>query len=364
MAPRYQLEPLTREEAARWDELIAPYRSRELFHRKPWLDYLAESRGIESRFWMIRDQGRTAGYFCGGILRKGPFRILGSPLQSWGTNYLGPVTNGDLDQTAFLEALDRLARDEHLAMAELESRGLSDAALQTAGYEAVPGWTYRVTLTPEIPDTMWKALDSVCRNRIRKAMKAGLTVEDTDDPAVADEFYAQYFDLMQRKGLVPPYPREYPRLLFRHLKKADLLFALRIRDAQGRSLATGLFPHDNQTIYFWGGASWQDGRDLCPNEFLHWSAMRLAAERGLTAYDMCGYGRFKKKFGGALTDIRRWHKYQWRSARWARQAYAFYFRRRLRLNGWWQSVRAKYPPSSLVSGTGQPLTTGDGHDET
>lgn len=334
----YQMEPLTADEAARWDELIAGFASRELFHRQVWLDYLAASRGVEIRQWAIRRGSQTLGYFCGGIVQKGPFRILGSPLKGWGTNFMGPVVNGCLDTSAFLRALDELAARERLAMLELENRNFDGSALESAGYETAPGWTYAVALTPEDPDLMWRALDSTCRNSIRKAFKAGLTVEDTGDLSASDEFYGQYLDLMKRKGLVPPYPRSYPQLLVFHLKRADSLFALRVRDAERQLLATGLFPHDDRTVYFWGGASWEDGRDLCPNEFLHWSAMRLAAERGLRQYDMCGYGRFKKKFGGELVTLKRWHKCYWRTARWARRGYEVYFQKRIRLQGWWQRM--------------------------
>lgn len=313
----------------------------ELFHRRAWLDYLAESRNADVRQWAVRDGGRLLGYLAGGIVRKGPFRIFGSPLKGWGTNFMGPLAEADLDQARLLAAIDSLAREENLAMTELESRLLNDHALDAAGHEVELGWTYLVPLSARDPDRAWRGLDSTCRNRVRKAEKAGLTIEDTDDPAVADEFYSQYTDLMVHKSLVPPYPREYPRLLVRHLKKADLLFALRVRDAAGRILATGLYPHDDRTVYFWGGASWQDGRDLCPNEFLHWSAMRLASERGLTLYNMCGYGRFKKKFGGRLVTLRRWHKLYSRSARWARASYEVFFQKRLRLEGWWRQLRTE-----------------------
>jgi hypothetical protein len=339
MTTQYRLESLTSEEGAPWCELIRPNVGLDLFHRGVWLDYLAASRGVEIRIWAIRDAGRTVGYFPGGLVRKGPFRVLGSPLKGWNTNFMGPVSDGTLDWDRFLVALDGLAGQEGLAMVEIESRSLSDISLLAAQYEAVPGWTYWVPLSPEKPDSMWQALDSTCRNRIRKAMKAGLSVEDTDEPSVADEFYDQYLDLMRRKGLVPPYPREHARLLVEHLKKADLLFALRVRDSAGRVLATGLFPHDDRTVYFWGGASWQEGRESCPNEFLHWNAMLLAASRGLTRYDMCGYGRFKSKFGGTLVTLKRWHKCHWRSARWARRGYQFYFQKRLRLHAWWQNLR-------------------------
>jgi hypothetical protein len=326
-----RLEPLDARHAQRWDELVQPYRSCQVFHRQAWLDYLADSRGAEVKMWSVQDGRQTLGYFCGGIIQKGPFRILGSPLRGWGTNFMGPVTEEDVDATALLAAIDEVARKERVAMAELEYPGQRMEALQAAGYEAEEGLTYVVPLTPFDEQACWDRIHSKKRNQIRKAIKCGLTVEDTDDPAVADEFYERFEDLMRRKGRVPPYPAEYPRLLFRHLKPAGLLFSLRVRDASGSILATGLFPHDDETLYFWGGSSWQDGRDLNPNDFLQWSAIRLGAERGLTAYNMCGPGRFKRGFGGDLLELRRWHKCYSRPARWARRGYEMYFKAWTRL---------------------------------
>ena len=339
MARSYSLDPLTAEECARWDGLISGCPKRELFHRGPWLNYLRESRGVTIGRWLINEGNVTVGYFCGGLLRKGPFRILGSPLKSWGSNFMGPIPSGELDLRSFLMAVDELAEREQLAMSEMEHRDFTDPVMKEARYEAVPGWTYLVSLAKD-PEVMWGALDATCRNRIRKAMRIGLRVEDTADPVVADEFYDQYCNLLHHKGLGPPYPRAYPRALLRHLKPAGMLLALRVSDPDGRILATGLFPHDEHTIYFWGGASWHAGRDLCPNEILHWTAMRTAAELGLSCYDMCGYGRFKRKFGGALVELQRWHKCYWRSAKWARRGYEIYFQKKRRIQGWWRRLNA------------------------
>lgn len=343
----YRLEPLTADEAGRWDDLIAPYPGREVFHRKAWLDYLADSRGVDIRLWKIRDGEESVGFFCGGVVQKGPFKILGSPLKGWGTNSMGPVVSADVNDESLLLALDGLARQEHLAMSELEHTSLGERAFRSLRYEAVPGFTYLVDLTPGDPEPMWRGLESTCRNRVRKAMRSGLTVEDTDDPEVADEFYELYTELMARKGLVPPYPRQSARLLVRHLKRADLLFALRVRDAAGRVVATGLFPHDDHTVYFWGGASEQDARDLCPNDLMHWTMMQMAAARGLVLYNMCGDGRFKRKFGGRHVAIKRWRKCYWRSARWAQRGYALYFQKRISVQGWLQrAMESRVPRSS------------------
>jgi SAM-dependent methyltransferase len=293
-----------------------------VFHRRAWLDYLTASRGVDVRLWAISNATTTLGYFCAGSLKKGPFRILGSPLTGWGTNTLGPVFDQDIDHAHFLETLDALADDERVATIELESRILSENALEAAGYEPVGAWTYVVPLRE--PATMWRVLDPTCRNRVRKATKAGLFVQDAHDPDFVEEYYKQYATVMRQKGMPPHYSLEDPKLLFAHLKTADCLFALRVKHPSGRVLATGLFPHDDRAMYFWGGASSVDALHLCPNDLLHWTAMCLAAERGLLTYNMSGHGRFKRKFGGTLTLVKRWHKHYWRSARWARRGYRFW----------------------------------------
>lgn len=328
----YRLDPLTPEESENWDMLIARCRGREVFHSNAWLDYLAVSRGIEIRRWAIRDGQDIVGYFCGGLLRLGPFRILGSPLRSWSTNFMGPVASGNLDQTRLLAALDALAQQNGLAMIELEHLMLSGSALRAAGYEPIRNWTYLVPLFPADPGAMWRRLDSTCRNRIRKAEAARLSVEDTDDPAAVDEYYDYFREVMRGLGMRAPFPREMVHFLFAHLRRADRLFALRVRDAGGRVVAVGLFLHDAEKMYFWSSAGNKDDNHLCPNDLMHWTAMRMGAARGLTLYDISGHGRFKRKFGGELTELARWHKCYWRTARPGRLAYRLWFDARMRLN--------------------------------
>jgi SAM-dependent methyltransferase len=244
---------------------------------------------------------------------------------------MGPVANRDLDQPAFLNALDSLARAQRLAMVEVEHPMLDDGHLELAGFVPVCGWTYLVALEPDRPDLMWRSLSAECRNRIRKAMRAGLTVEETNDPAIVDEYYDQYYALWGRRGLVPSFPIQHVRLLIEHVGTAGCLFALRVRDRSGRVLATGFFPHDDRTMYFWSGSSRQDSLSVCPNDYLHWSAMCIGASRGIGLYNMSGYGRFKKKFGGRLVGLKRWHKvYSW-AARWARGGYEVWLEKRMRL---------------------------------
>jgi hypothetical protein len=327
----YEIETLRASEIGRWDDLITPYANRTLFHRRAWLNYLEASQNISVRQWRVSDHGRLVGYFCGGLLRKGPFKILGSPLRGWGTNFMGPVGDGSLSSSAFLAGLEELARRESLSMVELESRALNETALSADRYEPVTTATFVVDITPANTEPMWRRLDSTRRSGILRAQRCGIVVEQAHDAAIADEFYDQYLQVMREKGLLPPYPRSRPRLLFHHLAGVGLLISLRARNANGDVVATGLFPHDDTTLYFWGGASFSEGYKTNANEYLQWTAMTLGAERGLRSYDMCGNGLFKKKFGGELLEVRRWSKCYSRTARWGRNAYEFVFHQRLKL---------------------------------
>jgi SAM-dependent methyltransferase len=352
--PAYRLEPLIATEAERWDDLVRLYETRELFHRRTWLNYLAESRGAEIRLWRIRSEGTEIGYFCAGLLKKGPFKILGSPLRGWGTNSMGPVVHRDVDQDELLDALDELCRDQAIAMAELEHPLFGEQCFRAHGYDPMGSGTYLVDLRPG-PDALWRTLHGTCRNRIRKARKLGLRAELTRDPAVVDEFYDQYRDVLRRKGLVPPYPRDTALQLRKHLDAADLLFAVRVRDRNDRTLATGLFPHDERTVYFWGGASVHDALDSCPNDLLHWHLICQAAERGLRLYNMCGDGRFKGKFGGAHVSVTRWRKYYRPGARLAHRAYELYLQAWLGVRGRFARLSAREASAVSLSRSPEAL---------
>ncbi len=342
VGPKYEFEDLSNGEIARWDELVANYPNRELFHRKAWLEYLQATRKLEMRYWAIRESGRLVGYFCGGILQKGPFRILGSPLKGWATNFLGPLITSDVDQPALIAALDVLARRERLAMIEIENPVLSDECMYCSGYVGVAQPTYVVTLTPADPEQMWKAINVKSRQKVRKARRLGVTVEESTDSSMTDEFFDQFVEVLARKNLFPPYRPSCPRTLFEYLKPKDLLFAFVLRAPNGRPIATGMFPHDERSVYFWGGGSRINAWGFSPNDLLQWTVMETAAKRGLTMYNMCSYGYFRSKFGGTLVEPKRWHKAYSSWARLGRRGYAIYFQNRIHIRGWLERIRRSY----------------------
>jgi len=93
------------------------------------------------------------------------------------------------------------------------------------------------------------------------------------------------------------------RELIRAIHPTGMLLLLRARDDNGRCIATGIFPAMNQTMYFWGGASWRQDQPLRPNELIQWYAIKYWKERGINRYDMGGGGEYKRKYGGSEIAI-------------------------------------------------------------
>jgi predicted N-acyltransferase len=126
----------------------------------------------------------------------------------------------------------------------------------------------------------------------------GVRVEETKDLSFIDDYYSQLGDVFAKQKLVPTYPKDRVIALIGHLLESGLLLLVKATNNNGTCIATGIFPAMNDTMYFWGGASWRRYQILRPNEFVQWFAIRYWKAKGITRYDMGGGGEYKKKYGG------------------------------------------------------------------
>lgn len=298
-------EPVSPLDMPDWDATVRAYGSKYLFHEACWLRFLERSQRARVHGWKLLDgQGAVLGYFSAATVRKGFFHLLGSPLQGWTTNFMGPLVN-EVDAASALDVLERDWRALGVHYVELCNPALPSPVMRAAGFELDPDATEVVTLDNEA--AMWGRLKGECRNRIRRGLKNGLQVERTQDPAFVREYYAQLQQVFLRQGLGPTYGEDRVRALWETLMPLGKLSALRVRHGD-EVVATALFPHDERAVYFWGGACRPDAYGLYPNELLHWSAMLAALEAGIPSYNMCGSGGFKRKFGGTTLVTERWFK--------------------------------------------------------
>ena len=86
-------------------------------------------------------------------------------------------------------------------------------------------------------------------------------------------------------------------VVLKHLKQSGNVLCFRVRDPEGKSIATSIFPGYNKKCYFWGGASLRPYQQYRPNEYMIYTAMQSWRDRGCTEFDMVGIRPYKKKFG-------------------------------------------------------------------
>jgi len=309
-----KLEPFSGIGDKEWDNAIAPWQGHMIYHQTAWLKFIADHQpGLQLvRHRLIQDN-MTRGYFAGFIEKKGPFLMLGSPLYGWITDFMGPISDEDLDVEAFLRSLESWCRKKRIQFLQIGHPFLPEEIMCRAGYVVNKMSFYRIPLSSS-ENAMWQHITGKCRNRIRKGQKNGLRVEKCDDISIVEEYYAQHTDVFANQGLPPKYPIKTVHSLVHNLMAADMILALRILH-KGESVATGLFPHDKQHIYSFGIASWVKCRNLCPNELLYWSVMQWGGTHGLQSFSIGDKyrqapsgGVFKEKFNSEVIPFRRYAK--------------------------------------------------------
>jgi peptidoglycan pentaglycine glycine transferase (the first glycine) len=155
------------------------------------------------------------------------------------------------------------------------------------------------------------------RYNIRLAQKKGVTVEPSNDI----EIFIQLMKQTSLRDQFSVHDPNYYRLVFKEFSvnnKCELLIA---KFSKKPVAALMIFFHGNRAWYFYGASS-DEERNRMPAYLLQWEAMKHAAKRGCTEYDLWGvpdddeafleenfmvrndglWGvyRFKRGFGGKL----------------------------------------------------------------
>jgi hypothetical protein len=271
---------------------------RTIYQAPAWLNYLAETQDGEPVIAALKEGQKTIGHFTGLIIRKFGIRILGSPFPGWSTDYMGLTLAPHVNRRLAIRALMDFAFGQ-LGCLHLEGmdRQTTEADLCGLGVHYRLYRSFEVDLTRN-QDELFAKMKSACRRCIRKADREGIFIEEAHDLEFADDYYAQLQDVFRKQRLVPTYGIERVRQLIRCFDPTGHLLLLRARNRQGRCIATGIFPHLNGVMHFWGGASWRHSLSLRPNEALQWGAMRIGKRKGIRIYDMGGGGEYKRKYGG------------------------------------------------------------------
>jgi hypothetical protein len=297
---RFQNIPWTQVD---WNEL-ENFPDRTLFQSRDWLEFVARAKHGEPRVIGLWRGDEVVGYFTCLIVSQARLLIVGSPFKGWTTSYMGFNVRDEAVRDEALRGLSTfLFQEVGCAHFELMDRQVNPARAQALDLEFSPFRTYEIDLTLPEPELLARMHTSVRRYIRRADRQRNVAIEECQDRGFAEDYYAQLRDVFARQGLVPTYTMGRVHALIECLLPTGNLLLLRARDKAGRCLATGIFPAQYGTMYFWGGASWGDGLLEHPNEPLLWHAMRYWKGRGMTCYDMGGGGKYKENYGGVPREF-------------------------------------------------------------
>jgi Acetyltransferase (GNAT) domain len=290
-------------DAREWNDTLSTFADRIVFQTPAWISFLAEAQRGEPVLAALREGREILGYVTGLIVRRFGLKIFGSPFRGWSTPYMGFNLRPSVPRRVAVHALTEFAfsqlRCAHFELTDMHM-ALSDVLELGLAHMTHP--TIEIDLT-QSEEALFANMDSACRRNIRKAEKSGVVIEEAQDMNFAEDLAAQLRDVYAKQGLVPHFGAERVHALINHVHPTGMVLLLRARDAEGRCIATGIYPGLNQVAFYNWGASWRQYQHLRPNELLHWYAMRYWKRRGLSTYNMEGTKPFKQKFGGFETAV-------------------------------------------------------------
>lgn len=326
-------------ETANHDDLNR-FADRTVFQTPGWVRFICEAQKATPVLARLQEQGKVVGYFTGLTIERFGVKVLGSSFPGWTTPYIGFNLLPGVSRAAALAAVEQMAWNELKCLhMEVSDPYFSPEDGQELGFHCEYYVTYRTDLT-RTEDEIFQSMDSACRRCVRKAEKSGVTLEEAHDPAFADEYYEQLKDVFAKQALVPTYGIDRVRALIKHVEPTGNVLLVRARDAEGKCIASGIFPGFNKIAEFWGNASFRASQILRPNEAIHWYVMRYWKKRGVEIYDWGGDGVYKEKYGCVPYKVPWFTKSRYQFVSRLRDEAKKMFARKQKFLGWMQGQRA------------------------
>jgi CelD/BcsL family acetyltransferase involved in cellulose biosynthesis len=300
-----------------WDALASADASASFFQTWEWSDLVARTLpSFSGEHLVCRAGGRAVA--CLPILRRR--RLLASSVESnvLGT-YGGPILAPDAPAEAeklLLDAFTRLARSPGVAMALIVDRNGRVPHGSLPGFERI-GFTIQVVELDTTYERLFSAFRPSARNKIRKAMKAGVEVRRAEG---VEDFLAYHRVLEECSREWTVRPRPGPSF-FVELSKLDRsMVQMWLATHHGEVIAGDLNVAMHGGVMNWGNVSTDAARALAPNNLLHAHAIEQGVLEGKRVYDLGGSAglegvrAFKASFGA---EDREASKYVTEKAWWA-----------------------------------------------
>lgn len=285
----------TDDDLDRWDDLVARSPQGTPFHLRGFLEVLAEHSGATLHPLIGYKGQEPIGLFPGFEISKGPLSTVFSPPPNRKIPYLGPVLlNQDKPKRRKAErahrefidqALDTLGDGRRVGYT-LVRGGPAYTDVRPflwRGFETVTEYTYSVDLSVG-EAALRSSFSSDARSNIQAAEDAACSIEEGGTEtieAVITQLQRRHAEQGEHFGVTPAFVTD----LFDRLPPGTLR---PYRCTVEGEFAGGMIVLEfGDTAYRWQGGA-KTGSIVGGNDFLDWTIMRTAMERGLDRYDMVG----------------------------------------------------------------------------
>ena len=291
-----------------WSRLVAEDEAATFFHTPEWSDVLTSTLpGFQSAHIAVREDGRLVSLMP--VLCRPRLRATTLESMAFGT-FGGPVLGAAAPADAAVAVLAEFAAaaaSMRVGLAQVVDRSGRIRQSDLPDFRRNDD-TLQVVPLEESYEQLEMRFKPSARNKVRKAVKAGVTVRRAE----SEEDFLAYHTVLEecsREWTIRPRPgREFFSALS-ELDRNVVQMWLAIHD--GDVLAGDLNFALHGTVLNWGNVSTNASRSLAPNNLLHANGIEQAVRDGHHTYDLGtsggieGVRTFKSSFGTADVPLRR-----------------------------------------------------------
>ncbi|MGN6328323.1 MAG: FemAB family XrtA/PEP-CTERM system-associated protein [Rhodanobacter sp.] len=274
------IKRLQRNDAQRWDAFVETAPDATFFHRAAWHDIIEQELGHRCHYLYAERNGTITGVLPLAEVRS---RLFGHSLISTPLCVYGGVVAGDAESEAQLtQAAAALANELRVGYLELRDRELRHADWPVKDLYV----SFRKPIDPDHEKNL-KAIPRKQRAMVRKGISLGL---EATHGGTVDDFYRIYAESVRNLG-TPVLSRKYYQRLQQTFGEAC---EITVVSHQGQPVAAVMSFYFRDEVHPYYGGSVARGRELAANDFMYWSVMQRAVDRGARLFD---FGRSKRDTG-------------------------------------------------------------------
>jgi hypothetical protein len=151
------------------------------------------------------------------------------------------------------------------------------------------------------PEAIFSQFSETRRNKIRRAMRAGVSVAEMSIEADFDAYYAIYKDWCAFKG-IPAQPYAVQRLAFTSKNRLIL-----VAKSENRIIGASIFRFQHGGLMeYAANVSRREETKVRQNDLLLWRGIEWGCAQGIRSFSLGGAHFFLQKFGGQLLPTYRY----------------------------------------------------------